>query len=55
MDSYRHAAQIMMGFVGKVKETYGYEAEELNLGGGFEYTIMKVINQPRLKRILKLL
>jgi diaminopimelate decarboxylase len=35
MDSYRHAAQIMMGFVGKVKETYGYEAEELNLGGGF--------------------
>ena len=35
MDSYRHAAQIMMEFISEVKETYGYEAEELNLGGGF--------------------
>lgn len=35
MDSYRHAAQVMMGFVNTVKREFNYQLEELNLGGGF--------------------
>lgn len=35
MDSYQHEAKIMMEFIHQVKKSFGYEAEELNLGGGF--------------------
>lgn len=35
MDSYRHAAEVMMGFIKEVKERLGFVARELNLGGGF--------------------
>ena len=35
MDSYRHTGQIMVEFIHKVKQEFRYEAEELNLGGGF--------------------
>ena len=33
--SFRHAAEVMMNFLKKVKEETGREFDELNLGGGF--------------------
>ncbi len=35
MDSYGHAAQVMMKFIAEIKEEFGLEIKELNLGGGF--------------------
>jgi diaminopimelate decarboxylase len=35
MDSYGHAAQVMMQFIAEIKEECGVEVKELNLGGGF--------------------
>jgi len=35
INSFRHAAEVMMDFLHKVKEETGRELEELNLGGGF--------------------
>ncbi|WP_227766106.1 diaminopimelate decarboxylase [Zhaonella formicivorans] len=35
MESYRHAAQVMMGFVKTIKKELNFVTEELNLGGGF--------------------
>jgi len=35
IDSFRHAAQVMMGFLAEVKKATGHTLRELNLGGGF--------------------
>lgn len=35
MEPYRYACQVMMNFIYDVKKSFHYEAEELNLGGGF--------------------
>jgi len=35
IDSFHHAAQVMMQFIKQVKEETGVEVAELNLGGGF--------------------
>ncbi len=35
LESYQHAAEVMMDFVSKVKAETGRQVEELNLGGGF--------------------
>ncbi len=35
IDSFHHAAEVMMGFLKKIKEVTGRELPELNLGGGF--------------------
>lgn len=35
IDSFHHAAEVMMDFLKKIKETTGIELPELNLGGGF--------------------
>lgn len=32
---FEHAAEIMMNFIGDMKDKYGVEADELDLGGGF--------------------
>lgn len=32
---FEHAAEIMMNFIGDMKDKYGIEADELDLGGGF--------------------
>ncbi|MEG1448280.1 MAG: diaminopimelate decarboxylase, partial [Oscillospiraceae bacterium] len=32
---FEHAAEVMLGFIADVKEKFGYEIEELDLGGGF--------------------
>ncbi len=34
-DPFVDAAKIMLSFIAEMKAAYGYEAEELNLGGGF--------------------
>lgn len=34
-EPFAHAAEVMMGFMAKIKNELGYEPEELNLGGGF--------------------
>lgn len=34
-EPFEHAAEVMMNFIGDVKDKYGYEADELDLGGGF--------------------
>lgn len=35
IDPFVHAAEVMLGFIHKVRETCGYTIGELNLGGGF--------------------
>ena len=35
IDPFVHAAEVMLGFIQKVRETCGYTIGELNLGGGF--------------------
>lgn len=35
LESYKHAAQIMMEFAAEIKKVTGFEIKELNLGGGF--------------------
>ena len=35
VDPFVHAAEVMVGFMGQVKEETGVELEDLNLGGGF--------------------
>ncbi len=35
LEPFEHTAEIMMNFIADMKEKYGFEAEELNLGGGF--------------------
>ncbi len=35
LEPFEHTAEIMMNFIGDMKDKYGFEAEELNLGGGF--------------------
>lgn len=35
LESYQHAAEVMMDFLHKVAEETGHKVEELNLGGGF--------------------
>ena len=34
-DVFERAAQVMLAFIAHVRDVYGYEARELNLGGGF--------------------
>jgi diaminopimelate decarboxylase len=35
LDPFRMAAKVMLGFMAKVRDTYGLSLGELNLGGGF--------------------
>ena len=35
IEPFKAAAEVMLNFMAKVKETLGYEIKELNLGGGF--------------------
>lgn len=35
IDPFVHAAEVMLGFIGKIKKELGYEIKQLNLGGGF--------------------
>lgn len=35
LEPFEHTAEIMMNFVGDMKDKHGFEAVELNLGGGF--------------------
>lgn len=35
MESYQHAAQVMLQFIADIKDATGLEIRELNLGGGF--------------------
>ncbi len=35
LEPFEHTAEIMMNFIGDMKEKYDFEAQELNLGGGF--------------------
>lgn len=35
LESYQHAAEVMMNFMNKIYQETGYRLEELNLGGGF--------------------
>ena len=35
IDPFCHAAQVMLQFAAEIKQTFGYEIEQLNLGGGF--------------------
>ena len=35
VEPFEHAAQVMIGFIADMKAQTGYEAEELDLGGGF--------------------
>lgn len=35
LEPFEHTAEIMMNFIGDMKAKYGFETEELNLGGGF--------------------
>lgn len=35
IDSFRHSAEVMMGFLKRIKDETGQELRELNLGGGF--------------------
>ncbi|HEX3032760.1 MAG TPA: diaminopimelate decarboxylase [Bacillota bacterium] len=35
MESYQHAARVMMEFIAEIKQETGVEIKELNLGGGF--------------------
>jgi diaminopimelate decarboxylase len=35
MDSFRHAAEVMVGFLSELKQNFQLEMEELDLGGGF--------------------
>ena len=32
--SFAEAVQVMVEFIARVKEAYGYEVEELDMGGG---------------------
>lgn len=41
IDPFVAAAQKMMGFIGNVKEKFGYEIQVLNLGGGFGIKYLK--------------
>ena len=34
LHSFAEAVQVMVEFIARVKETYGYEVEELDMGGG---------------------
>lgn len=35
LEPFEHAAEVMMNFIGDMKDKYGFEADELDLGGGF--------------------
>ncbi len=35
IEPFVHAAEVMLGFIGKIKRELGFEIEQLNLGGGF--------------------
>lgn len=35
IEPFEHTAEIMMNFIGDMKDKYGFETDELNLGGGF--------------------
>ena len=35
LEPFEHAAKIMMNFIGDMRDKYGLEVKELNLGGGF--------------------
>ena len=70
LDPFEHAAEVMMNFIGDVKEKYGLITDELDLGGGFgiRYTendnpsdlgeymnaVSKVVKRVALERDVKL-
>ena len=35
LEPFRHTAEVMIGFMAEIRDTYGAELSELNLGGGF--------------------
>ena len=52
-DVFLRSAKIMLDFMAHVKAKYGYEAEQLNLGGGFGVPYVLSDPEPDIESILK--
>ena len=52
-DVFIRSARIMLDFMANIKEVYGYEAQQLNLGGGFGVPYVISDPEPDIERIMK--
>ena len=52
-DVFIRSARIMLDFMAHVREVYGYEAEQLNLGGGFGVPYVLTEPEPDIDSILR--
>ena len=52
-DVFIRSAGIMLGFMAHVKDLFGYEAQHLNLGGGFGVSYVMSDPEPDIEQIMK--